>query len=283
MNWDTFRSGFVAVVGRPNVGKSTLVNALVGTKVSIVSSNPNTTRTQVRGIISTETHQVIFVDTPGIHKPRSPLGARLNASATDAISDVDLVIVVVDGSAKTGPGDERVLRAAPPGSFLVVNKVDRMSPKSLLERLGSLANYDMESFFPVSSTNLDGVSALRDSVIAKMPLGPPYYPIGATSDTTETEWIAELVREALLAILREELPHSLATAVTEVEKKYVRCDIFVERDSQKAIVLGKGGENLKRVGIKVRQSMPEGMYLDLVVKVAKDWQSTPRFLDELGL
>lgn len=283
MNTELFRSGFVAVVGRPNVGKSTLVNALMDEKVTIVSKTPNTTRNQVRGILSGEDFQVIFVDTPGVHKPRTPLGARLNNSATSALEDADLVVVVVDATAATGPGDERVLKSAPEGSFLVLNKIDRSNPKAIFERLSTLSQYSMDEYFPISASKGLGVEQLRNAIIARMPLGPMYYPSGTTSDRTETEWIAELVREALLATLREELPHSIATAVTEVEGKYLRCEIFVERDSQKGIVLGKGGENLKQIGTLVRQSMPKGMYLDLVVKVAKDWQSTSRFLDELGI
>ncbi len=283
MTFVDFRSGFVAVVGRPNVGKSTLVNALVEEKISIVSSNPNTTRTQVRGILSRDDTQVVFVDTPGIHKPRSALGARLNDSATDALGDADLVVAVVDVSAKTGPGDKRILEASPKGSFLVLNKIDRASKQMLVERLTELSSYDFDEYFPVSASTLEGINELRTAIIARLPSGPPYYPIGTTKDTTDTEWIAELVREALLDTLREELPHSIATAVTEVEGKYLRCEIFVERSSQKGIVLGKGGENLKRVGTLVRASMPSGMFLDLVVKVAKDWQSTPSFLDDLGL
>ena len=278
-----FRSGFAAIVGRPNVGKSTLINALVGTKVSIVSDKPNTTRSQVRGIITTASHQVIFVDTPGIHKPRSPLGARLNAAATDAVEDVDVVIAVIDGSAKTGPGDLRVLETSPQNCFVVVNKIDYLSPMRLLKRLAELASFDKEGYFPVSALTGEGVDVLLQATFSKMPLGPMYYPMESTSDTTDTEWIAELVREGLLAILRDELPHAMATVVTEVEARYVRCEIFVERDSQKAIVLGHRGINLKTVGTEVRSHLPEGMYLDLVVKVVKDWQSQSRYLDEFGI
>ncbi|KJF16506.1 GTPase Era [Acidithrix ferrooxidans] len=283
MTFDDYRSGFVAIIGRPNVGKSTLINSLVGKKISIVSTKPNTTRTAIRGIISGDGYQVVLVDTPGIHKPRSRLGARLNNTATDAMSDVDLAVVVVDASASMGPGDERVLASAPPGSFIVLNKVDRASKSAIMDRLLRLSSYNMEEYFPISAKTLEGVDELREAIVAKMPSGPPYYPPGVVSDTTETEWIAELVREALLEILREELPHSLATMVTEVEESYIRCEIFVERDSQKGIVVGHRGSNLKEVGILVRKSLPPKMYLELVVKVAKDWQSQNRYLDEFGL
>ena len=282
-DWEDFTSGFVAVLGRPNVGKSALVNALVETKVTIVSDKPNTTRTQVRGIITQDACQVVLVDTPGIHRPRTPLGARLNETASEAASDVDLVLVVVDASAPTGPGDRRVLESASPECFVVVNKIDLVPPGELLKRLQELSAWNKAAYFPVSARTGKGVDELRREIMAKMPPGPPYYPAAMHADTTETEWIAELVREELLAIVRDELPHSIATAVTEVEGRYVRCEIFVERDSQKAIVLGRHGENLKRVGTIVRNSLPKGYYLDLVVKVAKDWQSQARYLDQFGI
>ena len=283
MSSEEFRSGFVAVVGRPNVGKSTLVNSLVQTKVSIVSDKPNTTRSQVRGIVTTSTHQVIFVDTPGIHKPRSPLGARLNEAASEAMSDVDLVLVVVDARSATGPGDERVLASTSADSFLVINKIDGLAPAKIFARLAKLSSYAKAEYFPISARTGDGVTELREAIFAKMPPGPHYYPPEMTADTTDTEWIAELVREGLLAILRDELPHALATVVSEVEGRYLRCEIFVERESQKGIVVGHGGANLKAVGSEVRKHLPEGMYLDLVVKVARDWQSQARYLDQFGL
>ena len=279
----TFRSGFVAIVGRPNVGKSTLINALVGEKVSIVSDKPNTTRNQVRGVMNRDGVQVVLVDTPGIHKPKSALGNRLNQSANDAISDVDLVVVVVDGSVPMGPGDLRVLNQVMPGAVVAVNKVDRTSKKEVFERLAALVPFDASSYFPISAKSGEGVEELADYLFSKMEEGPPFYPETMKRDITDTEWVAELVREALLKRVRDEIPHSIATMITEVEGKYLRCEIFVERDSQKAIVLGRGGVNLKEVGIEVRRHLPPNTYLDLVVKVAKDWQSRSSFLDDLGL
>ncbi len=279
----TFRSGFVAIVGRPNVGKSTLINALVGEKVSIVSDKPNTTRNQVRGVMNREGVQVVLVDTPGIHKPKSALGNRLNQSANDAITDVDLVVVVVDGSVPMGPGDLRVLNQVMPGAVVAVNKVDRTSKKEVFERLAALVPFDASSYFPISAKSGEGVEELADFLFSKMEEGPAFYPESMKRDITDTEWIAELVREALLKRVREEIPHSIATMITEVEGRYIRCEIFVERDSQKAIVLGRGGVNLKEVGIEVRKHLPPNSYLDLVVKVAKDWQSRSSFLDDLGL
>ncbi len=280
---NTFRSGFVAIVGRPNVGKSTLINALVGEKVSIVSDKPNTTRNQVRGVMNREGVQIVLVDTPGIHKPKSALGNRLNQSANDAISDVDLVVVVVDGSVPMGPGDLRVLTQVMPGAVVAVNKVDRTSKKEILERLQALVPFDASSYFPISAKSGDGIKELADYLFSKMEEGPAFYPESMKRDITDTEWVAELVREALLKRVRDEIPHSIATMITEVEGRYLRCDIFVERDSQKAIVLGRGGVNLKEVGIEVRKHLPPNTYLDLVVKVAKDWQSRSSFLDDLGL
>ncbi len=279
----TFRSGFVAIVGRPNVGKSTLINALVGEKVSIVSDKPNTTRNQVRGVMNREGVQVVLVDTPGIHKPKSALGNRLNQSANDAITDVDLVVVVVDGSVPMGPGDLRVLNQVMPGAVVAVSKVDRTSKKEVFERLAALVPFDASSYFPISAKSGEGVDELADFLFSKMEEGPAFYPESMKRDITDTEWIAELVREALLKRVREEIPHSIATMITEVEGRYIRCEIFVERDSQKAIVLGRGGVNVKEVGIEVRKHLPPNSYLDLVVKVAKDWQSRSSFLDDLGL
>lgn len=300
------RSGFVAVVGRPNVGKSTLVNQMVGTKVAITSSRPNTTRHRILGVLHDEEAdaQVVFVDTPGIHRPRSALGTRLNDTATDALHEVDVIMAVVDATAAIGPGDRTVLdrsvnhirRAAAsddgdgvPGLVVVVNKIDRASPEQLIERL-SEANEAVErlgglaevEFFPVSARSGKGVEALTAYLIERLPEGPPFFPPDVVTDTPEALWVAELVREQLLAKTRDELPHAITCRVTEWEGPHIRVEIIVERDSQKAIVIGKGGEVLKAVGIAVRQSLPEGTYLDLHVKVERRWQNREEMLDRLG-
>jgi GTP-binding protein Era len=282
------RSGFVAVVGRPNVGKSTLVNTMVGTKVTITSPRPGTTRRAVRGVLHTPGVQAIFVDTPGLHKPRTMLGERLNEHVGSALSDVDAVLVVLDATAAVGPGDRRVLEASlserTPGEVLVVvNKVDLAPRKSVVERLlqANKAAPDSE-IFPVSAATGEGVEVLVDTVTALLPVGPAYFPEGTLSDVAETFWVAELVREALLAHVEDELPHSIACRVTEWEWPYIRVEILVERESQKGIVIGAGGSLLKQVGTAVRKELPEGTYLELRATVEPRWQQRRDSIERLG-
>jgi GTP-binding protein Era len=276
------RSGFCSFVGRPNVGKSTLLNAILGTKVAIVSDKPQTTRTQVRGVLNSDDAQVVFVDTPGIHKPRTLLGERLNETATDTIGDVDVVCLVVDATAPIGPGDRFIAARVPADALVVVNKVDIASPDQVLEQLVAASTLDLSEYFPVSARTGDGVPALVRAIVARLPEGPAYYPGDVVTDVPEAFWVAELVREQLLAIVREEVPHSIAARVTEWEWPRIRCEILVERDSQKGIVIGKGGSVLKQVGTAVRAQLPEGAYLELFVKVDKDWQRRPKSLERLG-
>jgi GTP-binding protein Era len=277
------RSGFVTLVGRPNVGKSTLVNRILGTKVSIVSDKPQTTRTQVRGVLNRPDVQLVFVDTPGIHRPRTLLGERLNETAVDTISGVDVVCLVVDATAPIGPGDRFVAERVPRDGVVVVNKVDAASPDEVLAQLAKAADQlALDDYFPVSARTGDGVDALVDHLVDRMPEGPQLYPDDMVTDVPEAFWVAELVREQLLAVTRDELPHSIATRVTEWEWPRIRVEILVERDSQKGIVIGRKGAVLKDVGIAVREQLPPGAYLELFVKVDKDWQRRPKALERLG-
>ena len=277
------RSGFVTLAGRPNVGKSTLLNQILGTKVSIVSDKPQTTRTQVRGVLHRPDAQIVFVDTPGIHRPRTALGERLNTVATESVGDVDVVCLVVDATATIGPGDRFIAERLPPDTVIVVNKVDRAKPEQVLAQLARAAEQlDGSEHFPVSARTGEGVDALVDHLISRLPEGPAYYPEEMVTDVPEPFWVAELVREQLLAVTREELPHSIATRVTEWEWPRIRVEILVERESQKGMVIGKGGAVLKQVGTRVRRQLPEGAYLELFVKVDKDWQHRPQSLDRLG-
>ncbi len=278
----TFRSGFVTLVGRPNVGKSTLLNKILGEKVSIVSDKPQTTRSQVRGVLHRKDLQLVFMDTPGIHKPRGPLGKRLNESAESTIGDVDAVCVLVDATMPIGPGDKWVIERCPSDAILVVNKIDNASPEEILRQLGTAGSFDLGSYFPVSAVTGDGVEDLVQHLASRMPPGPPYYPEDMVSDAADAFWVAELVREQLLRVLRDEIPHSIATRVTEMEWPHVRCEILVERDSQKGIVIGKKGAVIKQVGIGAREQLREGTYLDLQVKVAKNWQTEVSLLERLG-
>ena len=276
------RSGFCTIVGRPNVGKSTLLNRILGTKVSIVSDKPQTTRTQVRGVLDRDDAQVVFVDTPGIHKPRTLLGERLNDTAQGAVGDVDVVVLVVDATAKVGRGDAFVAERVPPGALLVVNKVDAASHHHVAEQLARAAAFDLDEYFPLSAKTGDGVPELVEAIVRRIPEGPRYYPEGVVTDVPEAFWVAELVREQLLAVAREELPHSIATRCVEWEWPRVRIEILVERDSQKGIVIGKGGSVLKQVGTAVREQLPPGAFVELFVKVDKDWQRHPKSLERLG-
>lgn len=277
------RSGFATLVGRPNVGKSTLLNAILGCKVSITSPVAQTTRHQVRGVLDRPDAQVVFVDTPGVHKPRTLLGARLNHTATSALAGVDLTVLVVDATAPVGRGDRFVAAMLPAGSICVVNKIDAASTSQVLEQLRAASEIlPGGEYFPVSARTGRGVPELVESIVDRMPEGPRFYPEGTLSDLPDTLWVAELVREQLLAVTRDEVPHSIACRVTEWEWPRIRCEILVERESQKAIVIGRGGSVLKEVGSRARAQLPEGVYLELFVKVDRDWQQRPKSLERLG-
>lgn len=280
---EAHRCGFATLVGRPNVGKSTLLNALVGEKASIVSDKANTTRQAIRAVAHLQGAQVIFVDTPGLHKPRTLLGQRLNDSARSALEGVDVVLAVFDATAAVGRGDRWVAEAAGRGALAVLNKADLAGEAQVSARISELgALFDREAHL-VSATRGDGVSELAAAVAALVPEGPPLYPAEALSEMSEQEWVAELVREQLLAVVRDELPHSIACRVTDWEPPYVRVEILVERPSQKAIVIGRAGATLKAVGERARLQLPGGTYLELFVKVQKDWQRRADALDRLGL
>jgi GTPase len=276
------KSGFVTLVGRPNVGKSTLLNAILGTKVTIVSDKPQTTRTQVRGVLNRADAQVVFIDTPGIHKPRTLLGQRLNATASSSIGDVDVVVLVVDATARLGPGDRFVAARVPRDAVVVVNKVDAARADEVLLQLSRASELDLSEYFPVSARTGEGVGELVDHLVSRLAEGPRYFPDDMVTDVPEAFWVAELVREQLLAVTHDEVPHSVACRVTEWEWPRIRCEILVERDSQKGIVIGKGGQVLKQVGTAVREQLLPGAYLELFVKVDKDWQRRATALDRLG-
>ncbi len=282
------RCGFVTLVGRPNVGKSSLVNAMVGTKVSITSTRPQTTRHRIMGVRTergTATEggsQLVFVDTPGLHRPRTALGERLNTTAVAALDGVDVRCVVIDASAPIGPGDRWVAASVGPGAVCVVNKVDLADRVTIASQLAVASSWEMAAYFAVSARSGDGVDDLVAHLLTLAPLGPPMFPDDVVTDVPEAFMVAELVREQLLERTRDELPHSIATRVTEWEWPLVRCEILVERESQKGIVIGRGGEVLKAVGTAVRSQLAPGAYLELVVKVDRDWQRRPAALARLG-
>jgi GTP-binding protein Era len=295
-----FRSGFATIVGRPNVGKSTLVNQLVGSKVAITSSRPQTTRTTVRGVRTTPSSQLVLLDTPGLHKPRTELGERTNERARSTLAEVDVVCVVVEATAAIGPGDRYVSQLAAEVDtprVLVVNKVDAASRTEITERLATAGQQlgDFDAYVPLSARTGDGVDVLVSELEARLPEGPLYYPEGIVSDQPETFLAGEILREQLLAMARDELPHSITVTVEELEDDgghhaedllRLRAVVHVERESQKGIVIGKGGEVLKRAGTNARREVEAllgcPVYLETRVKVDRDWQRRPQALDRLG-
>jgi GTP-binding protein Era len=281
------RSGFVTLVGRPNVGKSSLVNTICGEKISIVSDKPQTTRHRVRGVLDRPDAQVVFVDTPGLHKPVTALGRRVNATAIESVADrdpdVDLVVLVLDATEPFGSGDRWVADHLDlPSTVVVVNKIDLARRDQVAAQLAAAGELDAESYFPVSARTGEGLDALVEHFVARLPEGPRYFPAGTVRDVPDEQWVAELVREQLLAVTRDELPYSIATRVSEWEGNRITVEIVLERDSQKGIVIGKGGRVLKQVGERARRQLPEGTYLDLRVKVDKDWQRRPDRVERLG-
>jgi GTPase len=298
-----FRSGFVCLIGRPNTGKSTLTNALVGTKVAITSKRPQTTRHTIRGIVHREDFQIILVDTPGLHRPRTLLGKRLNDLVRDTYAEVDVIGLCIPADEGIGPGDRWIvdqIRSVAPKTALVVivTKIDKV-PKARVaaqlvavsELLKDLAN--SAEIVPVSAVTGAQVDVLIDVLAASLPVGPAYYPDGELTDEPEEILMAELIREAALEGVRDELPHSLAVVIDEVNPRDDRDDLidvhavlYVERDSQKGIVIGKGGARLREVGTAARGQIEKllgtKIYLELRVKVAKNWQSDPKQLGRLG-
>jgi GTPase len=272
----------VTFVGRPNVGKSTLLNQILGQKISIVSDKPQTTRHQIRGVLNREDVQIVFVDTPGIHKPRTLMGERLNDTANDALQGVDVACLLIDATAPIGPGDRFIAERLPKSAVLVLNKVDIANEERIFNQLSKAAGFEFSEYFPVSATTGKGVDALVEHLISRLPEGPAWYPEGEITDAPEQFRVAELVREQLLAVTREELPHSIATRVAEWEWPRIRIEILVERESQKGIVIGKGGAVLKEVGTRVREQLPDGAFIELHVTVDRDWQSRAQALERLG-
>jgi GTP-binding protein Era len=293
------RSGFACFVGRPNAGKSTLTNALVGTKVAITSSKPQTTRHAIRGIVHREDAQLVLIDTPGLHRPRTLLGERLNDIVHTTWSEVDVVGFCVPANEKIGPGDKfiaaelaKIAKRTP--VIGVVTKTDLVKPEQIAEQLVALQKVmEFAELIPVSAVDGFQVDALATLLVGKLPEGPQLYPGGELTDEPEQTLVAELIREAALEGVRDELPHSIAVTVEEMLPREGRDDLidvhaflYVERPSQKGIILGHKGERLREVGATARKSIEallgSKVYLDLHIKVAKEWQRDPRQLRRLG-
>ena len=291
----SFKSGFVAIVGRPNVGKSTFMNYVLGQKIAIMSDKAQTTRNKIQGVYTKDNAQIVFLDTPGIHKPKHELGEFMVKSAYSALKEVDAVLFMVNVSEKRGPGDDFIiekLKGIKTPIFLVLNKIDLVTPEVLLERVESYKDaLDFAGVFPISVLQGNNVNELMEALIAALPEGPQYYPADQITDHPEYFVVSELIREKILQLTQEEIPHSVAVTVdkmqkNEFDKVHVYANIIVERKSQKGIIIGKGGRLLKEIGTRARRDIQQllgnKVYLELWVKVEKDWRKRKSNLQEYG-
>ncbi|EXX91909.1 GTPase Era [Paenibacillus darwinianus] len=290
-----FRSGFVAIVGRPNVGKSTLMNGLIGQKIAIMSDKPQTTRNKIHGVYTTDNMQIVFLDTPGIHKPNSKLGDFMNKSAESALSEVEVILFLTDVSEELGGGDrfiiERLKKSGTP-VILVLNKIDKVHPEALLPIIAKYRElHDFAEIVPISALQGNNINTLVEQIAKYLPEGPQYYPADQVTDHPEQFVVAEMIREKILHLTREEVPHSIAVMIEDMRVQdngvvYIGAVIFVERDSQKGIVIGKQGAVLKEVGKLARHDIETLLgsrtFLELWVKVKKDWRNQDRVLKDLG-
>lgn len=295
METTQFKSGFVAVVGRPNVGKSTLINHIIKQKVTIVSDKAQTTRNKILCIHTDEHCQIVFLDTPGIHKPKHKLGEFMDETAYASLKDIDAVLFLISGNEKKGPGDMFVLdkiRGTKVPVFLLINKVDLMTKEEIAAKIIEYSKlYDFDQIIPISAKTGTNVEAVLEELQKLLPEGPKYFPDDMITDQPERLLVAEIIREKLLLSLRDEVPHSIAVYTEEMkqrskDKVYIRATVFVERDSQKRIVIGKNGAILKTVGQQARQEIENllgsSVFLDIWVKVKRDWRDKAAILSELG-
>ena len=290
-----FKSGFVAVVGRPNVGKSTLINALIDDKIVIVSDKAQTTRNRIVCVYTDEKKQIVFMDTPGIHKPKHKLGEFIVDQAVDSLREVEAVLFVVAANEKRGPGDNFVmeqLKKVNVPVFLIVNKIDTMEKQDLLEAIVSYENsYPFEAVVPISAREKDNIEEVVNLLEKHLPEGPKYFPDDMITDQPERLIISDIVREKILLQTHDEIPHAIAVDVDEMKTRddgttYIRATIYVERDSQKGIIIGKQGAMLKLIGKQARADIERllatKVFLDVWVKVKKDWRNKSGMLSELG-
>jgi GTP-binding protein Era len=285
------KSGFVAVAGRPNVGKSSLVNALTGGKVAIVSDKPQTTRRRISGVAHGQDYQLVLTDLPGFQRPRDPMTERMQRTVDHAFEEVDAVLFVLSARERIGAGDrfiaERVFSLGVP-VVIALNKVDRLKPGHIATQMNAASKLgDFHALHPVSAKTGDGIPGLRDELVSLLPEGPAYFPEGERTDLPVEDQVAELIREKALALTREELPHAISVEVEEVGEKVVRANLYVETESQKQIVVGRGGSVVKEIGVKARPeielALGHPVFLDLQVKVRPKWRRDERLLERLGI
>ena len=292
---EKFHSGFVAIVGRPNVGKSTFLNRVVGDKIAIMSDNPQTTRNKIQGIYTTKDAQIVFIDTPGIHKPQSRLGDFMVDSALSALREVDAVLFMVNATEKRGKGDDFIinhLKKINKPIYLVINKIDQIHPNHLLEVMDDYrGTLDYADVFPISALEGNNCPELVQALVKNLPEGPQYFPSDQITDHPERFIIGELIREKVLLLTRQEIPHSVAVVVERVkrqdnDKVLVQANIIVERNSQKGIIIGKGGKMLKKIGSLARRDIEhmlgDKVYLELWVKVQPNWKDKKADLAAFG-
>lgn len=291
-----FKSGFIAIIGRPNVGKSTFLNHVVGQKIAIMSDKPQTTRNKVQGVVTTEDSQLIYIDTPGIHKPKHKLGDHMVKVARNTLREVDIIMFMVNAEEKIGPGDRfiiEMLQNTETPVFLIINKIDLVHPDKLLEIIVTYkSEYDFAEIVPISALNGNNTDRLLDTLKMNLPEGPKYYPDEQVTDHPERFIISEFIREKVLHLTREEIPHSVAVVIEKIEREEhkdlvnIMATIIVDRDSQKGIVIGKRGALLKEIGTTARHDIEmllgSKVFLELWVKVQKDWRNKPGRLNELG-
>ncbi|AIQ65010.1 GTPase Era [compost metagenome] len=291
----SFHSGFVAIIGRPNVGKSTLMNQVIGQKIAIMSDKPQTTRNKIHGVYTTNKSQIVFLDTPGIHKRQSKLGDYMNQTAISTLGEVEAVLFLIDASEGLGGGDRFIaeqLKNVKTPVILVMNKIDKLEPDALLPMITEYSKlHDFAEIVPISAKVGSNVNTLLEQLEKYLPEGPQYYPEDQVTDHPEQFVIAELIREKILHLTREEVPHSIAVAIEDMRAEsngvvHISAVIFVERDSQKGIIIGKQGAMLKEVGRRARTDIENLLgsktFLELWVKVKKDWRNQERVLRDLG-
>lgn len=295
MNMENFKSGFVTIIGRPNVGKSTLLNSLVGQKIAIMSDKAQTTRNKIQGIYTRDNVQIIFIDTPGIHKPKHQLGDYMVKSALSSLDGVEVILFMVNATEKKGPGDQFIIdkiKDSKTPVFLVINKIDEIHPDDILPIIASYKDeMDFAEVIPLSAKVGNNVDTLVDTLVKYLPEGPQYYPEEQVTDHPEYFVMSELIREKVLQLTSEEIPHSIAVVIEHVKRNKlgritVHATIVVERAGQKGIIIGKGGKMMKEIGIRARKEIEEllgdSIYLDLWVKVQPDWRNKPFYLDDYG-